>query len=42
MEHEEVMSVEDIEVHFMNNEMCGVSYEAEIKNREVFKKPLGL
>ena len=43
MEHEEVMSVEDIEVNLFNEEIYGVSYEAEIKNREIFKKkPLGL
>ena len=40
MEHEEVMSVEGIEVNLFNEEIYGVSYEAEIKNREVFKKKL--
>ena len=43
LEQEEVMSVEDIEVNLFNGEIYGVSFEAEIKNREIFKKkPLGL
>ena len=40
LEQQEVMSVEDIEVNLFNEEIYGVSYEAEIKNREVFKKKL--
>ena len=43
LEQQEVMSVEDIEINLFNEEIYGVSYEAEIKNREIFKKkPLGL
>ena len=43
LEQQEVMSVEDIEVNLFNEEIYGVSYEAEIKNHEVLKKkPLGL
>ena len=37
------MSVEGIEINLFNEEIYGVSYEAETKNREIFKKkPLGL
>ena len=35
MEHAEVMSVEDVEVIFINNELCGASYEAERSSCEV-------
>ena len=35
MEHAEVMSVGDVEVIFINNELCGASYEAERLDREI-------
>ena len=35
MEHAEVMSVEDVEAIFINNELCGASYETERPGREV-------
>ena len=43
MEHEEVMSVEDIEVNLFNGEIYGVSYEAEnLRSDSQEKKPLSL
>ena len=35
MEHAEVMSVEDVEAIFINNELCGASYETERLDREI-------
>ena len=35
MEHADVMSVEDVEVIFINDELCGASYETERPNCEV-------
>ena len=40
MEHEEVMSVEDIEVNLFNGEICGVSFEAESLKSDFQKRSL--
>ena len=40
MEHEEVMSVEDIEAEFCNGILCGVSFEAENQSSDTLKRGL--
>ena len=40
LEQEEVMSVEDIEVSLFNEEICGVSFEAENQSSDTLKRGL--